>query len=95
MLEVWDISNPALSWREGDAFTGPYATAQDVTLINGAAYVAASAEGLKVYACASTPLLQYTVGIPGVAYGVYVNDTYAYVTGFPATVCIIRLPPQT
>ena len=89
MLEIWDItqSQPV---REGYVLTGPAATAQDVTLTNGTAYVAASTEGLKVYTSTSTPLLQHTIGIPGDAYGVFVNDTYAYVTGFPATFCIIN-----
>ena len=60
MLEIWELPSPSQRVR-GLFFTGPAGTAQDVALINGAAYVAASGEGLKIYRVASAPVPEATL----------------------------------
>jgi hypothetical protein len=94
IIEVFDITNPAQPHREEPpAPVGEIYAGQDVALTGGFAYVAASTEGLKIYDVSSgTPsLVSPVVKIPGDAYGVSLDDSFAYVTGFPSILIIIDI----
>ena len=92
LLEAFNISTPSQPIAEGyTQVTGLYD--DDVTgldFIGGTAYVAAGNQGLKIYDISSAPVFKNTMDVPGDAYDVTVNSSYAYGTGFPATVSIIN-----
>ena len=92
-LEIFNLSIPSQPVREGYVKVAPCGYGEGVTLDNGFSYVTVTGEGLKRYnILTAIPSLTNTVDIPGDAYDVAVNNSYAYVTGFPAALCIIQLP---
>jgi hypothetical protein len=91
-LEIFNIAdNPAAPAKDGYVAVGPDDTG-GVALIGGYAYVAAASEGLKKYNSTGAPVWRSTVQVPGEVCDVAVNSSYAYATGFPAAVSVIKFP---
>jgi hypothetical protein len=91
-LDVVDVSNPALPVRVASV---TLSGALGVTLAGGRAYVAANTGGLSIYdlAIPSSPVLLPAVATVGDARHVRVQNGFAYVADFPATIDVIDLVP--
>ena len=97
-LEIFSTASPhspAKPGAVGYVAVGSPSTAFGVALTGGYAYVAAASDGLKKYNCGgSLSFIPPPVNVPGYTYAVAVNSSYAYVTGFPSSISIIKLFAQ-
>jgi hypothetical protein len=93
-LDVVNVSNPALPVRVASVTLGS-SGALGVTLVGGRAYVASNTGGLAIYdlSTPSAPVLLPAVATVGDARDVRIQNGFAYVADFPATVDIIDLTP--
>jgi hypothetical protein len=94
-LEIFNIADPAHPARIGSAVAigGLANSAQGIALDDTYAYVADSSEGLKIFDMDYFYFTSYSpVMVPGDAYDVTVTGSYAYVTGYPASVSMITFP---